>query len=272
MIERFLEERGLYYRTNTFVAKRQTLVFVHGVSGSSSAWRPYETYFESRFNVLSFDLRGHGRSRKFARYRDYAIPQFVDDLVALFEAAAVDGCVIVSHSFAVLLTLEFLRAHQSRVSAAVLVSSDYDVGRSLAAKVLKCALAPVGVMDLLPLRRDSGVHIDYTRFPQSGDWNVPRMLADIGNTTWRIYLYCSRQAFAVHARDLLPELRLPVLLVHGGRDSIFPVENAIVMSARIPHAELVVIDDADHIVLLNRPQQVAAAIDRFLGTRAPFVS
>ena len=272
MHERFLEGRGLYYRVNEFAAGRPSLVFVHGVSGSSSAWRPYETHFASRFNVLTFDLRGHGRSRKYPRYGDYAIGHFVDDLSALLDAAAVNRCVIVSHSFAVLLTLEFLRQHQHRVDAAVLVSGDYDVGRSSRATLLKWALAPIGVMDLVPLRRTPGTHIDYTRFPETGDWNLPRMLADIGNTTWRVYFACSRQVYAVRAGDLLPELAMPVLLVHGRRDSIFPVENSVVMSARIPRAELVVIDDADHIVVLNRPGAVAAAIDRFLGTNAPAAS
>jgi pimeloyl-ACP methyl ester carboxylesterase len=272
VIERFLADRGLYYRVNSFDAARETLVFVHGVSGSSSAWRPYETRFESRFNLLSFDLRGHGRSRKYARYRDYAMPLLVDDLVALLDTAAIDRCVIISHSFAVLLTLEFLRAHCHRVHAAVLVSSDYDVGRSLPAKLLKCALAPIGLMDCLPLSREAGVHIDYARFPQSGDWNVRRMLADIGNTTWRIYLYCSKQVYAVHAEDLLPDLGLPVLLIHGERDSVFAVENSIVMSGLIPRAELVIIGNADHIVVLNRPQEVADAIERFLGSHLPATS
>ena len=41
------------------------------------------------------------------------------------------------------------------------------------------------------------------------------MAADIGNTTWRVYLYCTRQIYAVHAESALKSIHVPVLLVHG---------------------------------------------------------
>ena len=264
MTEHVLEERGIYYRTNAFVPGRQTLVFVHGVSGSSSAWTPYEARFESSYNLLTYDLRGHGKSRKYPRCRDYAIPHFVEDLKAVLEHVGIDQCVLISHSFAVLIALEFLRGHQACVRGAVLLSADFDVGRPLPAKVLKTLLAPVTLLEWLPFHPRAGRHIDYARYPDSGDWHLPRMRADVGNTTWRVYLYCTKQAFAVHAEVLLVNIRVPVLLMHGRKDTIFSVDNARYMAARIPRAELVVLDDADHILVLNRPHQVGDTIERFV--------
>jgi pimeloyl-ACP methyl ester carboxylesterase len=90
------------------------------------------------------------------------------------------------------------------------------------------------------------------------------MAADIGNTTWRVYLYCTRQIYAVHAESALQSIRVPVLLIHGRRDSIFNVDNARYMATQMPHARLVVIDEADHIIVLNHPDAVGNAIERFL--------
>jgi 3-oxoadipate enol-lactonase len=265
VIEDFFAERGLYYRTNVFAARRPTLVLMHGVSGSSSAWRDYEARFENRGNLIAYDLRGHGKSLKYRRRRDYAIPCFVDDLRALLDHVGVDRCVLVCHSFAALIALEFLRAHQSRVDGAVIISGDFDVGRTRPARILDRVLAPVALLERLPSFSPSPrTHIDYAKYPQSGDWNVPRMLADIRNTTWRVYLYCTKEASAVHAEDLLQRILVPVLLVHGRRDSIFSFENSVVMAARIPDADIVLIDDADHIVVLNRPREVGDAIERYL--------
>ena len=67
MKEHFFEDR-IYYRTNEFKSDRLTLVFVHGVSGSSSAWLPYEKIFENKYNVLTYDIRGHGLSKKYPHY------------------------------------------------------------------------------------------------------------------------------------------------------------------------------------------------------------
>ena len=267
MIAQAFEARSAYYRINDFQAGRDTLVFVHGVSGSSSAWREYESRFEDRYNILTYDLRGHGRSKKYGRSSDYAISCFVDDLDALLDHLGIETCVLISHSFAVLIALEYLRAHQSRVARAVLLSGEFDVGRRWPARLLKSALAPLGVLDFMESHAQPGTHIDYRRFPQSGDWNLWRMRADIANTTWRVYLWCTKAAYRVHAETLLPQIRVPVLLVHGGKDTIFPVENSIYMSARFPSAELVILEDANHVLVLNRPREVGDAIERFLSRR-----
>lgn len=105
MIEHVCEARGMYYRTNTFSAGRPTVVLVHGVSGSSSAWKAYEARFESQYNLLTYDIRGHGKSKKYPRCRDYAIRHFVEDLHVLLEHLGVDTCILVSHSFSVLIAL-----------------------------------------------------------------------------------------------------------------------------------------------------------------------
>jgi pimeloyl-ACP methyl ester carboxylesterase len=264
MREGRLESRGIYYRTNDFTPGRPTLVFVHGVSGSSSAWHPYEARFRHDCNVLTFDIRGHGRSTKYRRSSDYAITHFVEDLRALLRHLAIERCVLVAHSFATLIALEFLRTDQSSVEAAVLISSDFDVGRRLPARVLRAALAPVDLLELLPFRAGLGHHVDYSRYRDSGDWNLFRMREDISNTTWRVYLYCTRASYAVHADAYLPSIRVPILLLHGRQDTIFPVGNSIYMTTRLPDAELIVIDDANHIVVLNRSSEVCHAIEQFL--------
>ena len=49
------------------------------------------------------------------------------------EHLAITTCVLITHSFAVLIALEFLRQHQDCVEGLVLVSADFDVGRRVSA-------------------------------------------------------------------------------------------------------------------------------------------
>ena len=264
MTEHLFEERGLYYRTNAFVPGRQTLVFVHGVSGSSSAWTPYEARFEHRYSLPTFDIRGHGQSRKYPPCRDYAIARFVDGLKARLGYLAIEGCELISHSFAVRMMLEFLRPHQAFVDGVALLSADFDVSRRWPAKCLRTLLTPVALLEWFPFQRHAGAHVDYAAYPNSGDWNLQRMRADVGNTTWRVFLYCTKQSFAVHADAWLTDIRVPVLLMHGRHDTIFSVDNSRYMATRIPAADLVILDDADHILVLNRSREVGDAIESFV--------
>src|SRR5579859_2075215 len=99
MKEDYLSERGIYYRTNDFKGGRPTLVFVHGLLGSSSAWAPYEKLLQGNYNILTFDLRGHGKSVRPLKYREYEVRYFVKDIAALLEHLHITECVLVSHSF-----------------------------------------------------------------------------------------------------------------------------------------------------------------------------
>jgi 3-oxoadipate enol-lactonase len=46
--------------------------------------------------------------------------------------------------------------------------------------------------------------------------------------------------------DRLPQIRCPVLIVHGAADRIIPAENANIMKGRLPNAEVMLIPDAGH--------------------------
>ena len=64
MQEYIFQPKKIYYRKNDFRPDCPTLVFIHGISGSSSAWLLYEKKFKDQYNILTFDLRGHGNSWK----------------------------------------------------------------------------------------------------------------------------------------------------------------------------------------------------------------
>ena len=108
MKEYFLEQQGIYYRANDFMEGKPTILFVHGLSGSSSAWGKYEEKFKGHYNVISYDLRGHGKSKRFNNYNDYAIEKFVEDINILISFLGVKKLFVVSHSFGTLFAIDFI--------------------------------------------------------------------------------------------------------------------------------------------------------------------
>lgn len=252
------------YRTSDFQSDRQTLVFVHGLSGSSSAWLEYENYFEKRYNVLTFDLRGHGKSSKPKEYAAYTIKHFADDLHRLIEHLGIKTFILISHSFGTLIALEFLAKHQNQVTASVFLCPGFAPDRRIPARILKFFLNVVPLFEWLPFTLKPGTHIDYLNHPNTGDWNIRRMIADVGNTTLRVYLYATRQAFEFDREKFLSEIHIPVLIMQGNKDTIFPVQNAITMAEKIPHSRLNLLEGTDHIIVLNNFSEVSAAIDLFL--------
>ena len=63
----------------------------------------------------------------------------------------------------------------------------------------------------------------------------------------------------------LAELGVPTLILWGGQDDYAPVGGAHRFHQEIPHAELVVLEDAGHFVIEDEPERVGAELARFLS-------
>lgn len=65
--------------------------------------------------------------------------------------------------------------------------------------------------------------------------------------------------------DRLQEIALPTLIICGEDDRMTPVKYAEYLRQHIPAAHLMVIPEAGHMVMLEQPRQVNAAIAEFLA-------
>lgn len=265
MKEYFFKERGLYYRKNSFEPNQPTLVFVHGLSGSSSAWLPYEKILEKKYNLLTYDMRGHGKSKKPTKYKDYALDNFTEELNALLNYEEAQNCVLVSHSFGTLVVLKFIAKYPNRAKASVFLSPNFAIMRRKIAKATKPLLSLVNLFRPFPFSPKIRGHVDYSLYPNTKDWSFSRMSADVSKTGLRVFLYCTKQSCNFDMEHSLEKISMPVLLIHGKEDTIFPVDNSILMSQKIKGSELILIPNADHIISLNNVSEITKAVESFVG-------
>ncbi len=265
MQEHFFEERGLRYRTNAFMPGRQTLVFVHGLVGSASAWSEYEKYFEADYNVLTFDMRGHGMSKKWRHCDDYSLKEFSQDIFELISLLGIKEIILIGHSFATLVVFEFLVAHQDIVESAVFLSPSFSLKRS--GRTQNAAWLPsIGaqLIEYIPTSLKIRGRTDYTKYKNSKDWHIWRTIADTHNTSIRTWLYAMKNAYEVDYESFLDQITIPILIIHGRNDSMFPLANSFAMEKKIRNAKLIVLENTDHIIVLNNAKEVTAAIQSFV--------
>jgi pimeloyl-ACP methyl ester carboxylesterase len=238
---------------------------VHGVTGSSSAWLPYEKIFENKYNILTYDIRGHGKSKKFSNYADYEMKHFANDIHELVSYLNISKFVIISHSFAAPIVLEYIKLFRETVIATVFLSPMINLTRNFLSEISRSILKLNKVFDWFPFNPKPRGHVDYTKHPNTTDWNIRRNYADIKNTTLRVHFYCLRQSLDISQQEyLLEEINVPTLIMHGAKDSMVSVKNSIIMSQRIKNSEFIIIPDIDHIVVLNKVKEVSGAIDNFI--------
>jgi len=76
------------------------------------------------------------------------------------------------------------------------------------------------------------------------------------------------QADPKHTAEVQPLYDMicrPVLILWGREDSWIPLERGYELQRLIPDSKLIVIDDAGHLVIEEKPQALIARISRFLG-------
>jgi pimeloyl-ACP methyl ester carboxylesterase len=242
-----------------------TLVFAHGVSGSSSAWIPYQKIFENKYNLLFYDIRGHGLSKKYPNYEDYEIKNFANDLHDLVSYLHISKFILISNSFAALIALEYLKHWREDVLANVFTSPEIFINEGFSAKIFRPSLKLLtAIISVLPFNPKPRGQVDYRNHQNSTDWDIKRNLADIGNTGLRAQFYTLKQTFTEKPKYDLEKINAPSLIIHGEKDSLVPIKNAIKMSKQIKNCELVVIPKTNHNSVHNAVREMSEAIENFI--------
>ena len=65
--------------------------------------------------------------------------------------------------------------------------------------------------------------------------------------------------------DALPRLTVPTLVLTGSHDRLVPPENAQRLAARIPGAELAVIEGGGHVFFVEQPEATNRALLGFFA-------
>jgi pimeloyl-ACP methyl ester carboxylesterase len=254
---------GIYYKCNKFKKGKITLVFIHGLSGSISAWKPYED-LSVKYNLLFFDLKGHGKSNMPEKHSECSVESLAQDLAGLIEEVRAENIVLISHSLGTLVALAYLDQEKNKAKAALFVSPDYRIGETWRAKFFRpFIISLASVFSFFNPPKGRGLHIDYSDYSKA-DWNLKRMVADAKNTNVRVYAYCLKFANKFVARGIFEKIDIPVLIIHGNKDTIFPLGDSTKMVERIKNAKLKVIKGGNHLLVLNQTAKVKKEIKEFV--------
>lgn len=107
----------LYYESH---GQGPAMVLVHGFGDSGALWQAQVDAFADRYQVVTMDMRGHGRSESPVDPGLYTQDQVVEDLRAVMDAAGVERGVIGGHSLGGYTALRFYQRYPERVRGLIL--------------------------------------------------------------------------------------------------------------------------------------------------------
>ncbi|QDG50353.1 alpha/beta hydrolase [Persicimonas caeni] len=256
------------------------IVFVNGFATSNSYWLYLIERFRRRGQLVTWDLKGHGRSGPARDLEQVSIEGSVDDMLRVMDAAGVEKATLIGFSMGCQIILEAWRHAPDRISAIVPILGPYErpfdtafprgVGR-IAFELFKRTGSRLGGLALKSASLTSQHPVSYTIAKLAGlvGKNVRyrdmepffEHLAEIDGPTWAA-LGVAAQSHS--ARDVLPTIEVPTLIVTGGKDSFAPPRLGQKMQRLVPDSELLVVPKAGHTGLLGHNEVIEEEVEHFL--------
>lgn len=247
----------------TTIAYEQTgdgppLLLLNGVMMTMQSWALQVPRLSSRFRCVLHDFRGQIHSGKPG---GTTLAQHVADLCALLDLLGIERADLAGTSYGGEIAMLFALAHPERVRRLVVIACVAEADDPLRAKVGRW----IDVARHDPARLyDATVHDNF-----SEAFLTPKFI-DLGRERLRMYPPEWFEAFAqlceaaLTLRVDLQRIAVPTLVVCGADDALKPVAHSRAIAAGIPNAELIMIPGAGHAVVIEKPDEVCAAIESFL--------
>ena len=235
----------------------ETVVLIHGLSDNLLYWEPLVQNLKKDYNVLRFDLRGHGESPLGSD--EITADLFADDLKNLLDDLNVKKAHIVGFSLGGVVALNFSVKYPQYVSSLVLMSSFF-----------KCTSSMNEFFNLML----EAVDIGYEEFY---DYMVPLVLCpevieankdelemikqyNASNANIDAIKKASFACINFDVEDKLCDINVPVLVLAGRYDDISTVEMQNELSDKIKDSEFVVLENVRHNLLVGENISVVSGL------------
>ena len=243
------------------------LLLLHGFTGDASTWRSVADPLARDFQLIAFDLLGHGASDVPAEVASYRMDAAAADLIALLDHLALTDPHLLGYSMGGRLALFTALQYPGRFQSLLLESASPGLadeaaraGRRLRDRELAEKIEARGLdwfvdyWERLPLWASQSEGLLGRQRKQRLS-NVPTGLAN------------SLRAMGAGAQpNLWPRLSnlgLPTCLIVGERDDKFRRLNQA-MDAALPNSRLAIINSAGHNTHLENPQAFCQTLRSFL--------
>lgn len=262
---RFIQVNGrkLHYEK---YGSGKPVVLVHGFAGSTYTWRHIIPLLSDTLTVYAVDLPGFGLSDK-SPDACYDLRSQAQAVVDFTNALNLHGMTLVGHSMGGVIAGIAAQRNSRAVEKAVIIDAGFYHGGP--PEFFKKLFFPFDVI----MARSF-----YTKSVRAK--SLATSYYDKSLLTDTVIEHYLRPALTPHAADALVKMLrtassesyagiaaaipVPTLLIWARQDAVIPLADAFRLRREIKNSQLVIIDQAGHMVQEELPQAVARAIRQFL--------
>jgi non-heme chloroperoxidase len=244
----------------------EPLVFIHGMGQNHNAWASQVEFFSNRYRVITYDVRGHGRTDS-SDYQ-YSIALLAEDLKELLSNLDISNPIVCGLSLGSLIAQEFAIKNPELPRKLILCGAHCHIGvfgSVILGKILVKYITLVNKLTLAFLSTEKYGVLVAKSVVRGKDQKERR------NEYARICMDISKKDFlkvmnAAFSYDSVPNLRsimCDTLIMYGENDRI-PKMQAHILSENIQRSKKVEIQNAGRVISYERPDEFNRNLFDFL--------
>jgi proline iminopeptidase len=270
--------RGAHGLFTEAVGSGPPVLVMHGGMGLDHRhFRPWLDGLATTATLVYYDHRGNGKSGDPDDWEAFGLPQWTADADAVRASVGADTIVVLAHSCAVFLALEYARRFPRRVTGLILCGGTpaFDYGEKIFAgaqsRGTPAQLASVNALFTAPELTDEEYRSHYLsilplyfhRFPPEYGEHVRRNV----RFSAKAFLHGRAKLIAgFDSRSWLHTINLPTLVIGGRDDFITPLEEgAERLASGLPQADLEVFDESGHFPFVEEPARFSQTVCGWLA-------
>lgn len=238
---------------------RPVLVFSNSLGTDLSMWDAQMAELGGHFRILRYDTRGHGQSS--VTPGDYTIEQLGRDVISLLDSLGVDRVHFCGLSMGGMIGI-WLGIHApNRLNRLVLCNTAARIGTK------EMWNARITTVRKDGMKRVAAAVVERWFTPEfraSNGEQVSKTKQMLENSPPEGYASCCAAVRDMDQREEVARIKLPTLVIYGGRDPVSPASDAQFLADQIRGAEKVELHAA-HLSNVEQPAAFTAAVKDFVS-------
>ena len=244
---------GLYYFAHgEELHDRPPVLLIHGGGGSHLSWPPQIRRLSGQ-RIFTLDLPGHGKSEGVGKQD---IAEYGKAVIEFLKAVRLSAAVMVGFSMGSAIALSIALKYRKRVLGLGLIGGGAKM--RVASSTLEMAANPSTFSAVVQT-------IIENSYSSTADSQLKELAVEQMKQTRQAVLYgdfLACDAFDVMER--VKKIHVPTLLICGSEDRMTPPTRSEYLRDQIEDAQLHVVEGAGHMVMVERPNEVAGLLTGFL--------
>jgi pimeloyl-ACP methyl ester carboxylesterase len=242
--------------------KGPPLVLLHGGVTDSRSWRKQIEELSDNFQVIAWDAPGCGKSSD--PPENINLGDYADYLYTFLQEIGAENPHLAGLSFGAGLAIEFYRKYPHIPKTLILASAYAGWAGSLSPDIVEERLKKGIEQSEMPAGQvvDSWIPGLFSDLASDAiKEETATIMSDFHPSGMRTMLIAFANA---DLREVLPNIRIPTLLLYGEKDQRSPLKVAESLHKSIPTSRLVVIPKAGHACHAEAPEAFNAEVRKFI--------